>query len=89
MVPFQGGNRHNSTTFIKPELDQIEKELALLSEQIKESEGAVAAVQADLKAKKAVQADTKLAGEEARLAEQKHNWPISSWQKSWLTQKSC
>lgn len=66
-----GGNRHNSTTFIKPELDQIEKELALLSEQIKESEGAVAAVQADLKAKKAVQADTKLAGEEARLAEQK------------------
>lgn len=69
---FSGGaNRHNSTTFIKPELEQIEKELALLSEQIKESEKTVAAVQADLKAKKAVQADTKLAGEEARLAEQK------------------
>lgn len=69
---FSGGaNRHNSTTFIKPELEQIEKELALLSEQIKESEKAVAAVQADLKAKKAAQADTKLAGEEARLAEQK------------------
>ncbi|HEL0665125.1 TPA: chromosome segregation protein SMC [Streptococcus equi subsp. zooepidemicus] len=69
---FSGGaNRHNNTTFIKPELEQIEKELALLSEQIKESEKAVAAVQADLKAKKAVQADTKLAGEEARLAEQK------------------
>lgn len=78
MVLFQGANRHNSTTFIKPELEQIEKELALLSEQIKESEKAVAAVQADLKAKKAAQADTKLAGEQARLVEQKHNWPISS-----------
>lgn len=38
VVLFQGANRHNNTTFIKPELDQIEKELALLSEQIKESE---------------------------------------------------
>lgn len=69
---FSGGaNRQNSTTFIKPELEQVTKELVQLSSQLKVVEKDVAALQSRLAEQKSQLDQLKVAGETARLAEQK------------------
>lgn len=69
---FSGGaNRQNNSTFIKPELDMLKKELDQLDLDLKEAEKEVADCQRHLHAQKAEQAQLTLAGEEARLLEQK------------------
>ncbi|TYK97183.1 chromosome segregation protein SMC, partial [Streptococcus pyogenes] len=69
---FSGGaNRQNNTTFIKPELEQVSRDLAQLNEQLRAAEKDVAALQSDVAVKKEELAQLKLSGEQARLAEQK------------------
>ncbi|GFE44265.1 chromosome segregation protein SMC [Streptococcus canis] len=69
---FSGGaNRQTNTTFIKPELEQVDRDLGQLAEQLKAAEQDVAALQSNLRLKKEEQAQLKQAGEQARLAEQK------------------
>ncbi|WP_284119861.1 chromosome segregation protein SMC [Streptococcus canis] len=69
---FSGGaNRQTNTTFIKPELEQVDRDLGQLAEQLKAAEQEVAALQSNLRLKKEEQAQLKQAGEQARLAEQK------------------
>lgn len=66
-----GANRNQNTTFIKPELDAVVKEIAELSHQLKEQEGLVANQKADLEVVRAKLETIKTDGETARLAEQK------------------
>lgn len=50
---FSGGaNRQNNTTFIKPELEQVSRDLAQLNEQLRAAEKDVAALQSDVAVKK-------------------------------------
>lgn len=69
---FSGGsNRQNNTTFIKPEMDLIQKELSRLEGQLKEKETLVSDLKLVLKEEKEKLQDLKGKGEEARFAEQK------------------
>ncbi|MGT2887641.1 chromosome segregation protein SMC [Streptococcus didelphis] len=69
---FSGGaTRHNNTTFIKPELDQIQEEILTLTKALKEQEELVSLAKSSLE-QVHVQVDLlKKEGEEARMAEQK------------------
>jgi len=69
---FSGGtSRQNNTTFIKPELDHLTQELALLEEKQVEQERTVEKTKQDLEVKKADLLELREKGNQARLAEQK------------------
>lgn len=69
---FSGGtSRQNNTTFIKPELDHLTQELALLEEKQVEQERMVEKTKQNLEAKKVDLLELREKGNQARLAEQK------------------
>ncbi|MGT2749671.1 chromosome segregation protein SMC [Streptococcus orisasini] len=69
---FSGGaSRQNNSTFIKPELDSLTKELALLEEQQIQQEKKVNQVKEDLDNQKAKLLELREEGNQARLSEQK------------------
>lgn len=69
---FSGGtSRQSNTTFIKPELDHLTQELALLEEKQVEQERTVEKTKQDLEVKKADLLELREKGNQARLAEQK------------------
>lgn len=65
-----GSNRNNSTTFIKPELDALLREIAELSGQLQEQESLVAAKKTSLDQTREALETIKADGEEARLNQQ-------------------
>ncbi|MGQ7461313.1 chromosome segregation protein SMC [Streptococcus suis] len=65
-----GSNRNNSTTFIKPELDALLREIAELSSQLKEQENLVATKKTSLDHVRESLETIKTEGEEARLSQQ-------------------
>ena len=69
---FSGGaNRQNNTTFIKPELDGVNKELLQFKNLLRQQEILVEKLHTELQSKKDRLADLKSQGEMARLAEQR------------------
>lgn len=69
---FSGGaNRQNNTAFIKPELEHLKKDIALLEAEQLKQEKTVGELQLELKQKKKRLSDLKEEGEQARLALQK------------------
>ncbi|MEQ9764224.1 chromosome segregation protein SMC [Streptococcus sp. ZJ151] len=66
-----GANRQKNTTFVKPELDQLETDIAQLSSEIKADEEELASLKAVLDQANQQLAELKQDGEEARLSEQK------------------
>ena len=69
---FSGGaNRHHSTTFIKPELERLEKDIAALKAKQVETEQKLARSKEELTAKTASLARIKEEGDKTRLLEQK------------------
>ncbi|MGT2783988.1 chromosome segregation protein SMC [Streptococcus merionis] len=66
-----GANRQNNSSFIKPELDQLQVAIADLQGHLKDLENQVAEHQTNLQAQEEVLTELKSQGETARLAEQK------------------
>lgn len=66
-----GASRQKNTTFIKPELDQLELAIEQMTTSIKEDEEQLAATKTELDKAREVLSELKQDGEEARLAEQK------------------
>lgn len=66
-----GANRQKNTTFIKPELDQLELEIEQMTIAIKSDEEQLATAKTELDKAREVLSELKEEGEEARLAEQK------------------
>ncbi|MDY4761676.1 chromosome segregation protein SMC [Streptococcus thoraltensis] len=66
-----GANRQKNTTFVKPELDQLETEIAQMSSEIKADEETLASLKDVLDQSRRQLSELKQDGEEARLAEQK------------------
>ncbi|HEM6117079.1 chromosome segregation protein SMC [Streptococcus pluranimalium] len=66
-----GANRQKNTTFVKPELDQLEADINQMSAEIKADEERLASLKEALEASRQQLAELKQDGEEARLAEQK------------------
>lgn len=77
-----GANRQNNSTFIKPELEQIQKEIEMISEQMKVSEQSVAKLKDQLIAQKEQLESLKVAGETARMQEQKAEFRFLQLQES-------
>lgn len=70
---FSGGsNRQNNTTFIKPELDQLQSQIEAQKLNLKEIEEKVAKAKKELSLEKEELEKLKQNGEEARLVEQKN-----------------
>ncbi|MGT2828398.1 chromosome segregation protein SMC [Streptococcus hillyeri] len=65
-----GSNRQNSTTFIKPELDTLTQELALLKNSLRQQEESVEKARQTLQETEAKLTQIKESGEKARLSEQ-------------------
>ncbi|MGT2715829.1 chromosome segregation protein SMC [Streptococcus respiraculi] len=66
-----GSNRTNNTTFVKPELDLLAEEIAVLSKELQEQEQLVAGKKEEAEAIRQSLEETKEFGEEARLVEQR------------------
>ncbi|MGT2949291.1 chromosome segregation protein SMC [Streptococcus devriesei] len=69
---FSGGaNRHNNSTFIKPELDSLTKELTALEDKQSRQEKKVSQLKQDLDGQRAGLLELREEGNQARLSEQK------------------
>lgn len=83
-----GANRQNNSTFIKPELEQIQKDIETISEQLKVSEKAVAKLKDQLMAQTEQLEVLKVSGETARMQEQKAEFHFQQLQESLLDTKA-
>ncbi|MBF0778625.1 chromosome segregation protein SMC [Streptococcus cuniculi] len=66
-----GSNRTNNTTFVKPELDLLAEEIAVLSKELQEQEHLVARKKEEAEVIRQSLEEIKESGEEARLVEQR------------------
>lgn len=75
---FSGGvNRHKNTTFVKPELDTLDKELKLLAIELSDSEKLLSHLESSHQGLVEELAKLQTAGEEARLDEQRCQLELS------------